>query len=154
MAQRCFGFWNFVTMVYGKTVGMPFAVWKKLSKGPKSMQWFDVIMFITVHTGDFSLLWHKMFWILKFCCYELLNGIVRHHLPFDLSFHRDPNRCGDLTKENSFRWSIFASAQNVLTFEILLLWKSGMVCCGAICRLRKSFQRDPNRCGDLMKESS
>ena len=71
---------------------------------------------------------------------EKPNGTLQRHLPFDKSFQRDPNRCGDLTKESSYRWFIFALAQNVLTFQILLLWKSLTVLSEAIWGLTKAFK--------------
>ena len=76
----------------------------------------------------------------SFATMEKPNGTLRRHLPVDKSFQRDPNRCGDLTKKSSYRWFIFALATNILTFEILLQWKSCMVRCGAICRLTKAFK--------------
>ena len=132
-------------------VAAPFAVWQKLSKGPELMRWFDERKWIQVIYFCFGT---KSFDFWNFATIKKPNCIVRRHLPFDKSFWRDPNRCGDLTKVKGYRWFIFALSNKYFDFwnfaTMIKLYGTSWL----YLLFDKSFQNDKNRCGDLTKESS
>ena len=136
--NKYFDFWNFATMekLYG-TLRRHLPFDKSFQRDPN---WCGDLTKESWYRWFIFALAQKCFDFWNFATMEKLYGKLRRHLPFDKSFQRHPNWCGDLTKESWYRWFFFALAQNVLTFEILLLWKSRTVLCGAFCRLTKAFK--------------
>ena len=80
---------------------------------------------------------------------EKPNGTLGHHFLSDKSFHRDPYRCGDLTKESGYRWFIFPLAQNFWLLRFLNYKKADWYCVAPFV----VGQKLSKGCGDLMKEN-